>query len=41
MAEELDERDKHILNELIKNGEKSKAALAEELDMTRQEFFTK
>ncbi len=41
MAEDLDERDKHILNELVKNGDKSKAALAEELDMTRQGIFYK
>lgn len=41
MSEDLDERDKHILNELIKNGEKSKASLAEELNMTRQGIFYK
>lgn len=41
MSENLDERERHILRELIRNGEKSKAALAEELDMTRQGIFYK
>lgn len=41
MVFELDKRDKHVLKQIMNNGDKAKSEIAEELDMTRQGVFYK